>query len=80
MRSNGFPGLKQHSDEHRRLIEQMSGLRDDVDSGVIRRCGALALFVRSWAEQHIAGPDAKFVHFLDEGKTGCRSSGTSMVQ
>jgi hemerythrin-like metal-binding protein len=68
MRSNSFPGLKPHIDEHRKLIEQMSGLRDDIGSGVVNRCDALAVFVRLWAEQHMAGPDAHFARFLDEEK------------
>jgi hemerythrin-like metal-binding protein len=68
MRSNSFPGLKPHVDEHRKLIDQMSGLRDDIGSGVVNRCDALAVFVRLWSEQHMAGPDAHFARFLDEEK------------
>ena len=64
MRSSNFPGLEPHLDEHRKLIEQMSGLRDDIGSGVISRCDALAVFVRLWVEQHVAGPDAHFASFL----------------
>ena len=69
MRFSKFPGLEPHMEEHRKLIEQMSGLRDDIGSGVISRCDALALFVRLWAEQHVAGPDASFARFLARKKT-----------
>lgn len=68
MRSNSFPGLKLHSDEHRKLIEQMSGLRDDLGSGIVNRCYALVHFVRIWTEQHITRTDADFAHFLHEKK------------
>jgi hemerythrin len=71
MRSNTFPGLEPHIEEHRKLIEQMSGLRDDIGSGVISRCDALAVFVRLWSEQHMAGPDTQFARFLDEEKARC---------
>jgi hemerythrin-like metal-binding protein len=71
MQSSGFPGLKQHAEEHRKLIGQMSVLRDDLGSGWVKLCGALGLFVRLWTEQHITGPDASFAHFLREGKPAC---------
>jgi hemerythrin-like metal-binding protein len=64
MRSNNFPGLEPHIEEHRKLTEQMDGLRDDIGSGVISRCDALAVFVRLWVEQHVTGPDTDFARFL----------------
>jgi methyl-accepting chemotaxis protein len=70
MRSNSFPGLQLHSDEHRKLIEQMSGLRDDLGSGIVNRCYALVHFVRLWIGQHITGPDTDFAHFLHERIAG----------
>jgi hemerythrin len=71
MRSNNFPALELHIEEHRKLIEQMNGLRDDIGSGVISRCDALAVFVRLWVEQHVAGPDTHFAQFLaGEGSRG----------
>jgi len=80
MRSNSFPELKQHSDEHRRLIRQMSGVRDEVGSGAMSRCGALALFVRCWVEQHMASSDARFVYFLHEEKNRRRPNLISLAQ
>jgi hemerythrin-like metal-binding protein len=71
MRSNNFPGLEPHLEEHRKLIEQMCGLRDDIGSGVVSRCDALAVFVRLWTEQHVAGPDTAFAHFLAGKKVRC---------
>jgi hemerythrin len=68
MRSSAFSGLEPHAEEHRKLIGQMSGLRDDLGSGWVKLCGALGLFVRIWTEQHITGPDAEFARFLQEGK------------
>ena len=41
MRFSKFPGLEPHMEEHRKLIEQMSGLRDDIGSDVIS--GAMPL-------------------------------------
>ena len=64
MRSNRFPGLKRHIDEHRKLMAQLTGLRDDLGSGVVNRCFALAQFVGLWTEQHITGSDTDFAHFL----------------
>ena len=69
MRSSNYPGLEPHIEEHGKLIEQMSGLRDDIGSGVISRCDALAVFVRLWAEQHLAGADSDFARFLTGEKT-----------
>src|ERR1035438_3020330 len=46
MQSSGFPGLTLHADEHRKLIAQMTGLRDGLGSGDVHLCNALALFVR----------------------------------
>ena len=80
MRSNHFPGLEPHIEEHRKLIEQMSGLRDDIGSGVISRCDALAVFVGLWVEQHVAGPDTSFVNFLGEKKARCGASLVLTVQ
>src|ERR1035441_5437986 len=68
MRANGFPGLTAHADEHRKLIGQMTGLRDSVGSGDVQICGAPGLFVRLWTERHMAGPDRTFAQFLGEGK------------
>jgi hemerythrin len=64
MRSGNFPGLTAHASEHSRLIAQMSELRDDLASGSVNVCAALAVFVRLWTEQHIQGPDAVFAQFL----------------
>ena len=73
MQSNGFPGLTLHADEHRKLIAQMTALRDGLGSGDVKLCDALALFVRLWTEQHIAGLDKTFAQFLTDGKAGCGS-------
>ena len=64
MRSNNFPGLQLHAKEHRKLIGQISGFRDDIGLGNTSRCDALALIVRLWTEQHRVGPDTDFSHFL----------------
>jgi hemerythrin-like metal-binding protein len=66
MRSSNFTGLKLHTDEHRKLIGQIGGLRDGLGSGIVNRCDALGHFVRLWTEQHMTGPDASFAHFLHE--------------
>ena len=71
MRTNRFPGLEVHAAEHRRLIGQMSGLRDDLGAGNVKLCDALGEFVRLWTEQHIIGPDASFAQFLHKGKAPC---------
>jgi hemerythrin len=68
MRTNSFPRLGLHSAEHRRLIGQMSGLRNDFGSGTIRLCHSLVIFVRMWAEQHMTAQDAEFADFLHAGK------------
>ncbi|MCX6628691.1 MAG: hemerythrin family protein [Candidatus Solibacter sp.] len=68
MRTNSFPGLELHIDEHRKLLGQMSGLRDDLSSGVVNRCYALAQFVRLWTEHHMTGADTNFARFLHHGK------------
>ena len=78
MQSSLFSGLAQHADEHRKLIGQMTGLRDGLGSGGVKLCGALALFARLWTEQHIAGPDRTFAQFLREGKAHC-GSGLSSI-
>jgi hemerythrin-like metal-binding protein len=67
MQSSSFPGLTPHADEHGRLIAQMTGLRDGLGSGGVQLCNALVLFVRLWAEQHIAGQDRTFAQFLGDG-------------
>ena len=71
MQSSSFPELAPHADEHRKLIAQMSGLRDGLGSGDVMLCDALALLVRLWTEQHIAGPDRTFAQFLGDGKAPC---------
>ena len=68
MQSNRFPGLAPHADEHRKLIEQMTALRDCVGAGDVQICDALAVFMRVWTEQHIEGLDRSFARFLGEGK------------
>ena len=80
MQSSSFPGLTLHADEHRKLIAQMTGLRAGLGSGDVMLCGALALFVRLWTEQHIAGLDRTFAQFLGDGKAGCGSGLLSIGQ
>jgi hemerythrin-like metal-binding protein len=70
MQSSSFPELTPHADEHRKLIAQMTGLRDGLGSGDVMLCDALSLFVRLWTEQHIAGPDRAFAQFLGDGEAG----------
>jgi hemerythrin-like metal-binding protein len=74
MQSSSFPGLTPHAVEHRRLIAQMTELRNGLGSGDVHICNALVLFVRLWTEQHIAGPDKAFAQFLGNGKA-CPGSG-----
>ena len=76
MRSNGFLGWEPHLEEHRKLLGQLSGLRDDLDSGSVNRCFALAHFVRLWSEQHMKGSDSTLAHFLHNGQAG---RGTALV-
>jgi hemerythrin-like metal-binding protein len=64
MRSSGFPAFEVHADEHRKLLVQISELRNDLASGVVRTCPTLVLFMRVWTEQHITGMDNGFLHFL----------------
>ena len=80
MQLNGFPGLKLHAEEHRKLIRQIGYLRDDIGTGVISRCDALALFVRLWTEQHMAGLDLHYQDFLREKDAWCAPSPVCMVQ
>jgi hemerythrin len=79
MQSSNFPGLAIHAAEHSKLIEQMSGLRDDLASGSVNVCGALADFVQVWTEQHIQGSDASLADFIREQSAGRRASGASFV-
>ena len=80
MQSSSFPGGTLHADEHRKLIAQMTGLRDGLGSGDVKLCNALILFVRLWTEQHIAGPDRAFAQFLVDGKAGGGSGPFSVGQ
>jgi hemerythrin-like metal-binding protein len=64
MRSNGFPELKMHRNEHLNLEKKLSMLRDDLGSGVVNRCSALIDFVRLLTGQHIQGADTELAHFL----------------
>ena len=67
MQSNSFPGLTPHAAEHRKLIEQMTALRDCVAAGDVQICSALAVYMRLWTEQHIEGLDRTFAQFLHDG-------------
>jgi hemerythrin-like metal-binding protein len=64
MQSHAYPGLASHADEHRKLVAQMTALRDDLSAGAVSLCNGLGQFVRIWTEQHIAGADANFAGFL----------------
>ncbi len=75
MQSSNFPEFEPHAAEHRKLIEQMTSLRDCVGAGDVQICGALILFVQVWTEQHIDGLDRSFAQFLREGKA---SRGTGL--
>ncbi len=61
---SAYPGIASHAEEHRKLVAQMTGLRDDLSAGVVSLCQALAQFVQLWTGQHIAGPDASFGAYL----------------
>ena len=64
MAANGFPGLNPHTKEHRNLIEQLTGLRDDLGAGAINLCSALSAFVRHWTDEHMQTMDTHFSNFL----------------
>jgi hemerythrin-like metal-binding protein len=68
MRNAGYPQAAEHTEEHRRLIAQIKGLRDDLSAGSVQVCNALAVFVQVWTERHIAGPDAALAVYLREGR------------
>ena len=72
MASNGFPGLKSHTKEHRELIEQLTELRDDLGAGAINLCSALSAFVRLWTEEHIRMMDSHLSNFLSS--TACNNT------
>ena len=72
MQFSGYPGLTPHAAEHQKLILQMAGLRDLVESGDVKMGGALVLFVRLWTEQHISGPDVAFAKFYLDNLTNIR--------
>jgi hemerythrin-like metal-binding protein len=80
MQSSMFPELTPHVDEHRKLIAQMTGLLDGLDSGGVQLCDALVLFVRLWAEQHIAGLDRTFAQFLGDGNARAGSGSSTTGQ
>jgi hemerythrin-like metal-binding protein len=79
MQTSTFPGLHVHADEHRKLIGQMSGFRDDLESGAIGLCQALVLFVRVWTEEHMMGLDRGFARFLKDGWANCALGSAAVV-
>ena len=66
MLARGYAAYGEHRDEHNKLLDQLHLVEKDLASGTIDPCGALALFVEVWTEQHILGPDKHLAAFLGE--------------
>jgi hemerythrin len=57
MRILGYPGYEQHKAEHEELINQLSQLKEEVDSGKHSVSFQLLHFLKRWLTNHIATSD-----------------------
>ena len=73
MTACSYPECARHTEEHRKLLEQLESVSREVAAGAIGRSGVLGLFVERWIEQHIQGSDSRFLAHLRESGTSLES-------
>jgi hemerythrin-like metal-binding protein len=65
MEQSAYPGMAAHTEEHRKLLEQMRNLIGDAKrTRSSLRIGLVPAFLSDWAERHILQDDRKLGEFL----------------
>ncbi|MBN2090991.1 hemerythrin family protein [candidate division KSB1 bacterium] len=61
-----YPFSKKHIEEHRALIQRVSELKDDYDTGKTFMSLSVFSFLREWLKHHIIETDKKITPFINE--------------
>ncbi len=68
MRILHYPEYERHKEEHDRLIEQLNGFRNKLESGKSSISFELAHFLKVWLTKHIMEADKRYTpYFLEQG-------------
>lgn len=68
MRILHYPEYERHKEEHDRLIDQLNGFRDKLESGKSSISFELAHFLKVWLTKHIMEADKRYTpYFLEQG-------------
>jgi len=64
----GYAEAASHKEQHRKLLNQVSGFIDQVESGAENVMEELLKFLINWLQKHINGSDAKYAtHLISMG-------------
>ena len=66
MQKYEYPEFEEHKRSHEKLVEQVSGFVQRVDSGDEAVAGELLEFLNEWLAKHIQGADKAYAPFLNE--------------
>ena len=58
-----------HASEHRKLLQQLSGLKQMLDAGGRLNIPAIADFLSQWLRDHILGADMKLAAALKQQRS-----------
>ncbi len=68
MRILHYHDYESHKEEHEKLVQQLRGFRDKLDSGKVSISFELAHFLKTWLTKHIMEVDKRYTtHFLAQG-------------
>jgi hemerythrin len=70
MRFHAWEGYSAHVEEHRRLLEELSGLRGAFEQGAGQDLAVLLDQLQAWLTRHVRGPDRAFAQYVARGGLG----------
>jgi methyl-accepting chemotaxis protein/hemerythrin len=70
MRLHAWERYEPHTEEHRRLLEELGGLRTRFERGGDEPLGVLLDQLQAWLTGHIRGADRAFADYLARGGLG----------
>ena len=64
MRRTRYPGYEEHRREHDTFVARVASLEGLFEIGEAKVPEALEEFLRTWLEQHMAGPDRRLAEYI----------------
>ena len=64
MREQGYPGLAEHEEEHRKFTENVFALRESLEGKNPSIFPEIQTFLRDWYISHVLGTDRGYISFF----------------